>query len=216
MAHTLTNEEKRALQQRLKEAVSKEYAKKKKGLGGSQVEYLGSNTVREVLNEIVPGAWSFEVVERFREEMYIKPDKKVNAYEFAGYSFHVHARLTIDGLGTRDQFGVKVGVGNRDVDSNAYKAASSSALVKCAALFDIGLDIYTPEHEQYKGEQQQEQQQQWNQQQQYQQTQGYENVVPMPQQGYQQPVFDPFAQQQQQYYAQNGQVQQPFFQNSNN
>lgn len=210
MQNTLTSEQKRALQQQLKEAVSKEYAKKKKGLGGRQVEYLGSDTVRQVLNEIVPGAWSFEVVERFREEMYVKPDKNVNAYEFSGYCFHVHARLTIDGLGTRDQFGAKVGVGNRDVDANAYKAASSSALVKCAALFDIGLDIYTPENEQYKGKQQEQQWPQQPQEGQWDQQQMNNNVVQMPQQGFaQQPMQDPFQQQQQ--YVQNGQGQAPFF-----
>ena len=208
MEKILTAEEKRHLQNTLKEAVSKEYAKKKKGLGGKQVTYLGSETVVQVLNEVVPGAWSFEIIERFREEMYIKPDKNVNQFEFAGYSYSVHARLTIDGLGSRDQFGAKEGVGNKGVDTNAYKAASSSALVKCAALFDIGRDIYTSEKEQYKAPQQEQQwaqqpQQQWEQQPQY-----NNNVVEMPQQ--QQWQQDPYQQQQGFPQPMQGQ-QQPFF-----
>lgn len=202
MQNTLTSDEKRQLQKRLKEAVSNEYAKKKKGMGGKEVTYLGSETLIQVLNEVVPGGWSFEIVERFREEMYIKPDKHKNQFEFAGYSYSVHGRLTIDGLGTRDQFGAKEGQGNKGVDTNAYKAATSSALVKCAALFDIGRDIYTSENEQYKApEEEYAQQQQWAPQ------QGYENVVQMPQQ--QQWAQDPY--QQQQAYPQQGQGQQPFF-----
>lgn len=214
MENILTSEEKRQLQQKLKEAVSNEYAKKKKGLGGKQVTYLGSETLIQVLNEVVPGGWSFEVVERFREEMYIKPDKYVNQFEFAGYSYSVHGRLTIDGLGSRDQFGAKEGMGNKPTDTNAYKAATSSALVKCAALFDIGRDIYTSEDEQYKGQQQdQQQQQQWAQQPQ----QNYNNVVQMPQQQWPQEQYPQQQQQQwvqnpqQQPFQQNGQGQQPFF-----
>lgn len=183
MENMLSNEQKRELQTRLKEAVSKEYAKKRRGQGGKEVTYLSSDTLRQVLNEIVPGGWSFEVVERFREEVYIKPNKDKNVYEFGGYCFHIHARLTIDGLGVRDQFGAKLGQGNRDADSNAYKAASSSALVKCAAMFDIGIDIYTEEGDQYKAPQT-EQPQQWaNQGWAPQET--YNNVVQMPQQNYQ-------------------------------
>lgn len=208
MEKNLTSEEKRQLQNRLKEAVSKEHAKKKKGLGGKQVTYLQSETLIQVLNEIVPGGWSFEIIERFREEMYIKPDKTLNQFEFAGYSYSVHARLTIEGLGTRDQFGAKEGVGNKATDTNAYKAASSSALVKCAALFDIGRDIYTSENEQYKAPQQE---QQWAQQpqQQWEQQPQYNNVVEMPQQQQQQWQQDPY--QQQQGFPQPMQGQQPFF-----
>lgn len=202
MTKIMTQEEKRSLQQRLKDAVSREHAKKKKGLGGQQVQYLSAETVKQVLNEIVPGGWSFEVVERFREEMYIKPDKRVNQFEFAGYTYHVHGRLTIDGLGSRDQFGAKPAVGNKDVDSNAYKSASSSAMVKCAAMFDIGLDIYTPENEQYQAPT--EPQVEWAPQQ-----QGYENVVQMPQQQYDPYVQQGFQQQPMQPYVDPNQYAQP-------
>ncbi|MGF0347763.1 Rad52/Rad22 family DNA repair protein [Rhodococcus sp. IEGM1300] len=204
MTTNMTNEEKRSLQQRLKDAVSREHAKKKKGLGGKQVSYLKSETVTQVLNEIVPGGWSFEVVERFREEMYIKPNKEVNQFEFGGYTYHVHGRLTIDGLGSRDQFGAKPAVGNKDSDSNGYKAASSSAMVKCAAMFDIGRDIYTPENEKYQ-ETQPQMESQWQQEPQ----QTYNNVVQMPQQQYDTYAQQGFPQQQMQGYIDPNQYQQP-------
>ena len=208
MSTGYTKEELKVLKTNLRK-VKQEWIESKSGPRNSTVEYIGSSTVMQILNEYVEGEWSFTIHEQWREELYRKQDKQnPGNLTFVGYAFHVRGTLYIEGLGSRQQYGVKVGVGDPQADSNGYKAAASSCLSKCANMFNIGADLYSKikvESDMNEQEYQQETQQQW-QQQQWQQPQ-----QPMydPNQQPQQPMYDPNQQPQQPMYDPNQQWQQP-------
>lgn len=193
-----TREELKALRENLRK-VNTEWIETKKGARGATVQYIGSSTVMQILNEYVVGEWSFTIHEQWREELYRKQSKEnPGSLNFVGYAYHVRGTLYIEGLGSREQYGVKVGVGDPQADSNGYKAAASSCLSKCANMFNIGADLYSKiKVESDMNEQEYQQEVQYQQQ-------------PQPQgqwQQPQQPMYDPNQQPQYQMYDQNQQAQ---------
>lgn len=208
MSTGYSREELKVLKTNLRK-VRPEWIETKKGPRNTKVEYIGSSTVMQILNEYVEGEWSFTIHEQWREELYRKQDKdNPGILNFVGYAFHVRGTLFIDGLGSREQYGVKVGVGDPQADSNGYKAAASSCLSKCANMFNIGADLYSKiKVESDMNEQEYQQEQQWQPQ------QGYQEPQYQQQQQYQQqPVYEQQQQWQQPQYDQQQYQQQPQYQ----
>jgi hypothetical protein len=54
----------------------------------------------------------------------------------------IRGRLTVPGLGVKEQYGTKILVGGASEQEGASKSASTDALKKCATLFGIGLELY--------------------------------------------------------------------------
>lgn len=119
-----------------------EWLEVKPGRGGGT--YMGHNTMRQILEHAVDGItyWDFEPVEQWKEEVYAL-NKNTGAWYFDGYVYHVKAYMFIPGIGHRSQYGCKVAVGGKDNQDSAYKAATSNAFTKCAAMFGVGEEIYT-------------------------------------------------------------------------
>ncbi len=132
------------IREKLKECKS-EWLQKKEASGGKPAtEYMGVNTVRQIIDNAVQGItyWDHGIKHQWREEVH-KYDKSQRVWNFDGYVYHVLAYIMIPGLGRREQFGAKVAVGGKDNQDSAYKAAASNALVKAAALFGVGEAIYS-------------------------------------------------------------------------
>lgn len=105
---------------------------------------LGVLTVQQILDNAVQGVttWDFRIEEQWREEV-SKFNKQSGQWIFDGYVYHVRGHLSIDGIGTRTQYGSKVAIGGKDNQNSSYKAAASDCLKKCASLFGVGASIYS-------------------------------------------------------------------------
>jgi hypothetical protein len=124
--------------------------------GTATLSYIGGHIVIRLLNQAFNYQWSFEVV---KEEIIPSVPKPA----FTGYGqqrkavmnpdgtqkmepqppvVKVLGRLTVPGLGVKEQYGSKVLIGGATEQESAFKSASTDALKKCASLFGIGLDLY--------------------------------------------------------------------------
>lgn len=133
-----------------------ESSKKTRQQGNTTLTYIGGHTVIRLLNEAFNYQWSFEVVteqvvESQPKPMWEgwgknrKPVKKpdgTQAMEPQPPVAKVLGRLTVPGLGVKEQYGSKVLIGGATEQESAFKAASTDALKKCASLFGIGLELY--------------------------------------------------------------------------
>ncbi|CDQ41783.1 hypothetical protein [Virgibacillus salexigens] len=120
-----------------------EWLETKPGKGGGK-PYMGHNTMRQILDNAVKGItyWDFGILDRWKEEVH-SFNKNTNQWYFDGFVYHVRGYMYIPGVGRREQFGSKVGVGGKDNQDSAYKAATSNCFTKCASLFGVGEEIYS-------------------------------------------------------------------------
>lgn len=112
---------------------------------GVKLDYIGGHTVIRLLNEAFGYKWSFEIV----SDEIVPSQPKVNKYAKAGEApepqppvVKVKGRLTVPGVGVKEQYGSKVLVGGASEQESTFKSASTDALKKCATLLGIGLELY--------------------------------------------------------------------------
>jgi recombination DNA repair RAD52 pathway protein len=130
---------------------------KQRTQGKATLSYIGGNTVIHLLNHAFNYQWSFEIV----SEDIVQSIPKVNKWakgdqpktEEQPPVAKVLGRLTVPGLGIKEQYGSKVLIGGASEQESAFKSASTDALKKCASLFGIGLELYGDEE--YNFEEQQ-------------------------------------------------------------
>src|SRR5690625_3815324 len=106
-----------------------EWLEKKPGQGN--ITYMSHNTMRQILDNAVRGItyWQFTVLEQWREEIFAF-NKHTNSYYFDGYVYHVKGSMVIPGIGRREQYGSKPGIGGKSNQDSAYKAAASNCFTK--------------------------------------------------------------------------------------
>lgn len=125
------------------------WVKSKDQFGGKPAQnYLDNQTVTQILNYATYGitTWDFSLEDQWREEVH-KKDKQSNQWIFDGYVYHVKGTLTIEGLGSRSQFGKKIATGGATGQDMSYQSAASNALSKCASLFGVGEALYIPQNQ---------------------------------------------------------------------
>jgi hypothetical protein len=129
---------------------------KQRQQGGATLSYIGGHTVIRLLNKAFNYQWSFEIVTEEVKQSVPKPaydgwgkNKKAKLDAQGNQIFEpqppvakVLGRLTVPGLGVKEQYGSKVLVGGATEQESAFKSASTDALKKCASLFGIGLELY--------------------------------------------------------------------------
>ena len=140
---------------------------KQRQQGGATLSYIGGHTVIRLLNKAFGYQWSFEIVTEEVKESLPKPaydgwgknkkavmetikvlegedwvTKQVQKMEPQPPVAKVLGRLTVPGLGIKEQYGSKVIIGGATEQESAFKSASTDALKKCASLFGIGLELY--------------------------------------------------------------------------
>lgn len=103
-------------------------------------KYVSGSYVIQKLNQLFLMQWSFQVIrEIYQQSAPNKQGKQQNP------TVQVLGRLTIPGLGIREQWGSAVVKGGADVQESDYKSATTDALKKCASMFGIAMDLYTTE-----------------------------------------------------------------------
>lgn len=110
--------------------------------------YVNHNLVTDILNKAFGLAWSFTVVEHGIEKTLPYNKKTENIPD--SYYCWVKCRIKYpvqDEKGNvifmeREQFGGKPIVGNAEMQSDAYKAATSDALKKAASTLGVAQNIY--------------------------------------------------------------------------
>lgn len=124
--------------------------------GKATLSYIGGHIVIRLLNQAFNYQWSFEVI---KEEIIPSLPKPLSEYKNGRRQpvlnpdgsqkmepqppvVKVLGRLTVPGLGVKEQYGSKVLIGGATEQESAFKSASTDALKKCASLFGIGLDLY--------------------------------------------------------------------------
>lgn len=124
---------------------------KERTQGGTKLSYIGGHTVIRLLNEAFGYKWSFEIV----GEEIVPSQPKLNKYAKEGQPKYedqppvvkVLGRLTVPGLGVKEQYGSKVVIGGATEQEASFKSASTDALKKCATMFGIGLELYEDDEE---------------------------------------------------------------------
>lgn len=115
-----------------------EALKTRKGGGGRDFTYIEGHTAIHRLNKATENQWDFEVI-REREVPQIdrngKPQTLIICY----------GELTIEGLGTRGDYGVQMMTefGGEDL----YKGAQTDCLKRCARQFGMALELYGEHYE---------------------------------------------------------------------
>ena len=126
----------------LKAPLDKSWIEKRK-VGNTELSYIGGHVVIRLLNEAFNYQWSFEVISEEIVPSIPKIDKYKNNAEIPQPPVvKVLGRLTVPGLGYKEQYGSKVLIGGATEQESAFKSAGTDALKKCASLFGIGLDLY--------------------------------------------------------------------------
>jgi hypothetical protein len=129
---------------------------KQRQQGGATLSYIGGHTVIRLLNKAFGLQWSFEIVTEEVKESQPKPmwdgwgkNRKPVLNQDGSQRMEaqppvakVLGRLTVPGLGVKEQYGSKVLIGGATEQESAFKSASTDALKKCASLFGIGLELY--------------------------------------------------------------------------
>lgn len=104
----------------------------------SGLKYVQPAYVIRQLNEAFD-QWDFEVLDSDIKNMnFTSPKGDVKPVLFAV----VHGRMTVPGLGSREQFGCQNIVAGADGLSESLKMASSDCMKKCASMFGICRDLY--------------------------------------------------------------------------
>lgn len=130
---------------------------KQRQQGGTTLSYIGGHTVIRLLNKAFNYQWSFEVISEEVKPSLPKPmfdgwgkNRKAVIDPATGLQkmepqppvAKVLGRLTIPGIGVKEQWGSKVLIGGATEQESAFKSASTDALKKCASLLGIGLELY--------------------------------------------------------------------------
>lgn len=117
---------------------------KQKSTGrGPTLSYISGATVIDMLNKAFNYRWSFEVLEtRVTEELDL-----YNGGTKKGRMVEVKGRLTVPGIGVKEQWGSQVMRGGMTVQEHAKKGAATDAMKKCASLVGIGRELYMDENE---------------------------------------------------------------------
>lgn len=130
---------------------------KERKQGNTTLSYIGGHTVIRLLNEAFDYQWSFEIVsedivpsvpkpvfEGYGQNRKAKIDASTGkqAVEEQPPVAKVLGRLTVPGVGVKEQYGSKVIIGGATEQEASFKSASTDALKKCATLFGIGLELY--------------------------------------------------------------------------
>jgi hypothetical protein len=129
---------------------------KQRQQGGTTLSYIGGHTVIRLLNKAFDYQWSFEIVTEEVKQSVPKPvydgwgkNRKPKLDGDGNQIFEpqppvakVLGRLTVPGVGVKEQYGSKVLIGGATEQESAFKSASTDALKKCASLFGIGLELY--------------------------------------------------------------------------
>lgn len=124
--------------------------------GSATLSYIGGHIVIRLLNKAFNGAWSFEILEEELIESLPKPrvewvnKKRVHVQDDKGNYLYdpqppyvrVKGRMTVPGMGVKEQYGTKVLIGGATEQEHASKAAATDALKKCASLYGVGLELY--------------------------------------------------------------------------
>ena len=104
-------------------------------------KYVPHHLITKRLNEVMHDGWTFEILREIKDKN--------------GRCSGVVARMTIDGLGFRDEIGdTNAQQDSRNTDSELIKLATSDAIKRCAMRFGIGLHLWTgdiPEEEAWSG-----------------------------------------------------------------
>lgn len=140
----------------LDRALPKSLIKQRDGGFGKKLDYIEGSTVIRLLNEAFGMKWDFEIVKK--EIIGSVPRPKFTGYgrnkkavldangnqvieEQAPY-VEVIGRLTIPGIGSKEQFGTKILLGGSSEQEGASKAAGTDALKKCATMLGVALELY--------------------------------------------------------------------------
>ena len=129
---------------------------KTKKQGKADLSYIGGHTVIRLLNKAFNMQWSFEIISEEVVPSLPKPvfdgwgnqrkprlDAQGNqVMEAQPPVVKIYGRLTVPGVGVREQYGSQVLVGGATEQESGFKAAATDALKKCASLFGIGLELY--------------------------------------------------------------------------
>lgn len=115
-------------------------------VGNTELSYIGGHVVIRLLNEAFNYQWNFEIVSEEIVQSIPKYNKwaknGADPYEAQPPVVKVLGRLTVPGLGIKEQYGSKVLIGGASEQESAFKSAATDAMKKCASLFGIGLDLY--------------------------------------------------------------------------
>lgn len=112
---------------------------------GKKLKYVSGSYVISKLNEAFGYQWSFEVLEKNIIKSEPKLNKKTNTAEEQPPYMEVLGRLTVPGVGIKEQYGTKVILGGASEQEGVAKAATTDALKKCATMLGIGLELYEDE-----------------------------------------------------------------------
>lgn len=129
---------------------------KQRKQGTATLSYIGGQTVIRLLNKAFNYQWSFEIVKEEIVQSQPKPafdgwgkQRKPRLDENGNQVMEpqppvakVWGRLTIPGIGVKEQFGSQVLVGGATEQESAFKSAGTDALKKCATLVGVGLELY--------------------------------------------------------------------------
>lgn len=145
MSQTLSVKQITEVKDKLRE-LKEEWISNKPGRGRSSVQYIDKDTVIQILEYATHGItqWHFSIEKEWKEEIYKNFAEKGQPAQwgFDGYVYHVRGTLTIEGLGSRTQYGKKVAEGGAKNQDSAYQAAASTCLSKCASMFGVGEKLY--------------------------------------------------------------------------
>lgn len=115
------------------------FVKNKTGRGGKKVNYVETGYVVSRLNAIFsPAGWDFRIVERGQTERKLDKGSEGEVWVYGEITIHDHAKGY---RVTKGQYGQHPIHSNIPI-GDAYKAAASDALKKCASLFGIAQDVY--------------------------------------------------------------------------
>lgn len=102
----------------------------KRSQGGKSLSYVGGHIIIRLLNVAFNQRWSFEVLDT---KILGEPGVK-------GTIVTVHGRMTVPGLGIREQYGNQAFMGGA-MDEHTIKGATTDAMKKCAAMFGVALEL---------------------------------------------------------------------------
>lgn len=100
------------------------------------LSYIEGHTAIEILNQTFNYNWSFEIISEqvFEAETSgSSPNRKI---------VKILGQLTVPGFGVKQQYGSSQLVGGPDVQEDAFKAAATDALKKCATLLGVAKELY--------------------------------------------------------------------------
>ncbi|BCO16098.1 hypothetical protein_gp045 [Bacillus phage vB_BceM_WH1] len=128
----------------------------------TKLSYIEGSTVIDLLNTAFNYQWSFEIIDKevvaslpkAMTEWDNKKKRKVPVTDNDGNQVYqpqppvinVTGRLTVPGLGFREQYGSKIIIGGATEQEHALKSAATDALKKCASLFGVAAELYRDEY----------------------------------------------------------------------